>query len=358
MKVQVYLLITERCNLLCPHCIRKVKSTGNRDFSLDKLKFLLDRVDDLFKQHTYVISGGEPTLHPHFCEVVQQIIKSEGSVAITTNGANADSFVPLLADAKNINVQVSLDGDRKTHDFIRGVGVFDLAVNSVKDLLASGFRVAVASVVNKINVDSFLQLSEIVSRLHIPSWSLSMEQAFTAEAKSRGLTTSEWNSFVDEIIKIANVPIRIRKQFDFDLFEKMETKLGKERIVRCAIPNCGVGRTKVYIYPDGTVLPCTCLPELAIGNIFTDDTALLRTRFDGIRCEPLENSVCHTCRWNYFCKGGCPGHSLRRTGAIGLGDERCPYVKNGVVFHDAHSLHQSKQLENRNFGAMPTWTTT
>ena len=159
-----------------------------------------------------------------------------------------------------------------------------------------------------------------------------MEQAFTVEAKSRGLTTSEWNSFVDEIIKIANVHVKIRKLFDFDLFEKMETKLGKERIARCAIPNCGVGRTKVYIYPDGTVLPCTCLPELSIGNIFTDDAGLIRARFEGIDCEPFENSVCHTCRWEYFCKGGCPGHSLRRTGAVGLGDERCPYVNNGVIF--------------------------
>lgn len=332
MKVQVYLLVTERCNLFCLHCIRKVKSTGNCDFSLDKLKFLLDRVDDLFKQHTYVISGGEPTLHPHFCEVIKQIIKSEGSVAITTNGTNADSFVPLRADAKNINVQVSLDGDREVHDSIRGVGTFNLAVKSIKDLLASGFPVTVASVVNKINVDSFFQLAETVSRLHIPSWSLSMEQAFTAEAKSRGLTTSEWNSFVDEIIKVANVHVKIRKHFDFDLFGKMETKLGKERIARCAIPNCGVGRTKVYIYPDGTVLPCTCLPELAIGNIFTDDATLIRTRFEEIRCDPLANSVCHTCRWKYFCNGGCPGHSLRRTGVVGLGDDRCPYVKNGVAF--------------------------
>ena len=84
MKVQVYLLVTERCNLFCLHCIRKVKSTGNCDFSLDKLKFLLDRVDDLFKQHTYVISGGEPALHPHFCEFIKQIIKSEGSVPLST----------------------------------------------------------------------------------------------------------------------------------------------------------------------------------------------------------------------------------------------------------------------------------
>ena len=330
MRVQVYLLITERCNLHCSHCIRKVKTRGNCDLSHDNLNQLLKRVDELFKQHTYVITGGEPTLHPHFYEVIKQTIKSEGSAAITTNGTNADAFVPLRASAQNINVQVSLDGDREVHDSIRGVGTFDLAVCTIKDLLASGFHVTVASVVSKVNVNSFSSLSEVLSQLHISSWSLSMEQAFTADARSRALTTSEWNSFVDEMIKIANVPIKIRKQFDFDLFEKMEIKLGKEHISRYAISNCGVGRTKAYIYPDGTVLPCTCLPELTIGNIFTDDTTLLRTRFEGIRCEPSENSVCHTCRWNYFCKGGCPGHSLRRIGVIGFGDERCPYVKVGA----------------------------
>lgn len=338
MKVQVYFLITERCNLHCPHCIRKVKNRENYDYSSDNLHQLLNRVDELFNQHTYVITGGEPTLHPDFCSIVHRICQSEGAVAITTNGTNADSFVPLRAIAKNIDVQVSLDGDRKAHDSIRGKGTFDLAVSTIKDLLASGFRVAISSVVNKINVDSFSMLSQLVSQLHIASWSLSMEQAFAADAKSRELTTGEWNSFVDEIMKIADVPVKIRKQFDFALFEKMEAKLGKERIAKCAIPNCGVGRTKVYIFPDGTVLPCTCLPELAMGNIFTDDVVLLRARFEGIKCEPLANSVCYTCRWKYFCKGGCPGHSLRRTGVIGFGDERCPYVKTGSDFHDTSCL--------------------
>ena len=332
MKVQVYLLITERCNLHCPHCIRKVKARGDCDFSHDNLSLLLNRVGELFKQHTYVITGGEPTLHPDFCAIVNRTIESEGSVAITTNGTNADSFVPLRIRARNIDVQVSLDGNRETHDSIRGAGTFDLAVRTIKQLLASEFRVTVASVVSKINAASFSSLSEVLSQLHVPSWSLSMEQAFTADAKSRALTTKDWNSFVDDMIKTATVPIKIRKQFDFGLFEKMEAKLGKEHITKCAIPNCGVGRTKVYIYPDGTVLPCTCLPELAIGNIFTDNPALLRKRFNGINCEPLINSVCHTCRWKYFCKGGCPGHSLRRTGVIGFGDERCPYVKTSMNF--------------------------
>lgn len=332
MKVQVYLLITERCNLHCPHCIRKVKARGDCDFSHDNLCLLLNRVGELFKQRTYVITGGEPTLHPDFCAIVNRTIESEGSVAITTNGTNADSFVPLRTSAKNINVQVSLDGNHETHDSIRGAGTFDLAVRTIKQLLASEFRVTVASVVSKINAASFSSLSEVLSQLHVPSWSLSMEQAFTADAKSRALTTNEWNSFVDEMIKTATIPIKIRKQFDFGLYEKMEAKLGKEHITKCAIPNCGVGRTKVYIYPDGTVLPCTCLPELAIGNIFIDNPAFLRKRFKGINCEPLINSVCHTCRWKYFCKGGCPGHSLRRTGVIGFGDERCPYVENNMNF--------------------------
>lgn len=329
----MYLLITERCNLHCSHCIRNVRESGNCDIPYDNLNRLLNQVNLLFKQHTYVITGGEPTLHPDFCAIVNRITKSEGSVAITTNGTAADSFAPLCANAKNINVQVSLDGNREAHDSIRGVGTFELAINTIKSLFASGFQVTVASVVNKINIDSFLGLSEIVSQLHVASWSLSMEQAFTKGAKSRELTICEWNSFVDEMIKVANVPVKIKKHFDFNLFEKMEAKLGKEYIAKYAICNCGIGRAKAYIYPDGTVLPCTCLPEFAIGNIFTDDIDLIRTRFEGIRCEPLITSVCHTCRWKYFCNGGCPGQSLRRTGVIGFGDGRCPYVKNGMSFH-------------------------
>jgi len=66
----VYLYITEACQLRCEHCYM-----GER---LDRaLKMLLPEIVDTLTtwrrmgSDKLTILGGEPTLHPHYCEVIR-----------------------------------------------------------------------------------------------------------------------------------------------------------------------------------------------------------------------------------------------------------------------------------------------
>jgi MoaA/NifB/PqqE/SkfB family radical SAM enzyme len=115
--------ITQRCNLRCRHC------TWNNKITKDLSTTIWERIiDDLYIQGVsiLVIEGGEPTLYRGISGIVDYV-KSKGMYCIfITNGTQ---------DISNVNPDVfwiSIDGMKKSHDSIRGEGVFDKVIETLK----------------------------------------------------------------------------------------------------------------------------------------------------------------------------------------------------------------------------------
>lgn len=63
--------ITDRCNLTCPTCYAGSSPTHGRHRTFEEVKTMLDTIVANEKEPDVVqISGGEPTLHPHFFEIL------------------------------------------------------------------------------------------------------------------------------------------------------------------------------------------------------------------------------------------------------------------------------------------------
>ncbi len=63
--------ITDRCNLTCPTCYASSSPTHGRHRTLEEVKSMLDTIVANEKEPDVVqISGGEPTLHPQFFEIL------------------------------------------------------------------------------------------------------------------------------------------------------------------------------------------------------------------------------------------------------------------------------------------------
>ena len=134
--------ITQRCNLRCRHC------TWNNKITKDLSTTIWERIiDDLYIQGVsiLVIEGGEPTLYRGISGIVDYV-KSKGMYCIfITNGTQ---------DISNVNPDVfwiSIDGMKKSHDSIRGEGVFDKVIETLKKHSEKKF--VSLTTLSKTNVD-------------------------------------------------------------------------------------------------------------------------------------------------------------------------------------------------------------
>ena len=96
--------ITNHCNLECPICI--VQNRHNYDMSKEEFGSILDGLVKKEGQlETINLSGGEPTMHPQFFELLDMArsVKEIARVSISTNGlrcATDYSFCEELARRK------------------------------------------------------------------------------------------------------------------------------------------------------------------------------------------------------------------------------------------------------------------
>lgn len=76
--------ITNTCNELCPHCMQRSSSKPQHM----TLELAQKAKDFAIASDTFVvmISGGEPTLHPHFREIVEMFADVIPQVGIASNG--------------------------------------------------------------------------------------------------------------------------------------------------------------------------------------------------------------------------------------------------------------------------------
>lgn len=210
--MQLYLLLTEKCNLNCKMCIRGDKS--NRELSLCDIKGI-QSIEEL-STHDIVITGGEPTLCKNFIQIVDFLKGKCKSLSICTNGTTDYYINKDFLDSK-VSIQISLDGTREIHDLIRGENSFDQIINTISKLEALEIPFTVSSVVNKNNTFCMKNLADILGGYkYLKYWNLSYEMPFGHADIKDILSSEQWNSFVDNMLEYVQFRMKIQKMFPFD----------------------------------------------------------------------------------------------------------------------------------------------
>jgi 7,8-dihydro-6-hydroxymethylpterin dimethyltransferase len=111
--------ITDRCNLTCPTCYASSSPHNGNHRSLTEIKALIDLiVSNEGEPDVMQISGGEPTLHPGFFDVLDYAkTKPVKHLMVNTNGiriAKDESFVRSLASyMPDFEIYLQFDSLRK-----------------------------------------------------------------------------------------------------------------------------------------------------------------------------------------------------------------------------------------------------
>lgn len=115
--------ITPRCNLQCPICL--VRGRTPAEMTLPQVRDVMDNlVRCEGRLNMLTLSGGEPTLHPRFLEVVDACLRPEvGIVSVSTNGvtlAEDEDLIKALRD-RGVVIALQFDGFRpETYAALRG----------------------------------------------------------------------------------------------------------------------------------------------------------------------------------------------------------------------------------------------
>lgn len=321
--ILLYLILTERCNYHCSFCIRNNIGHKAKEFEYDSVMFAIEKLSELFPSSILLLTGGEPTLHPHFREIVEHSLEKFFAVQVTSNGSFGGELrnylSPLLK--QNLYLQMSLDGTSFLHNKIRGMNAFESVIDNLINLNDVSSHVSLSSTV--IGED-FEDVKELAKLLNSYSFShLKVSSAIDSNVSNTHYNTARnWNKFVDEILPLCNYPVDIKKIYDFDLMRAFATSSVKDNVVT----NCGIGYSKLYIRPNFDILTCSCTNNV-IGNLKDCDLTNLKDNLAKLQHRPIdESSICSSCEFKEICNGGCPGYSLKVFGKPNFGDIRCPKV--------------------------------
>jgi 7,8-dihydro-6-hydroxymethylpterin dimethyltransferase len=143
--------ITSSCNLTCPMCYA-ASGPGGKHLSLADAKRQIDRLVEVEgRAEICQLSGGEPTIHPQFDQIVEYALSREiDYVMINTNGirfARDPSLVELAAQHKDrLEVYFQFDGIREdVYLSLRGEPLLETKLAALEALGRAGVHVTLVA---------------------------------------------------------------------------------------------------------------------------------------------------------------------------------------------------------------------
>lgn len=168
---QLFIILTDKCNLSCKHCCFACNPSKNT--MLDK-KTVFHTIDDALGLGYDILdfSGGEPTVHPDFPEILEYALKSPFRlIAIASNLYDVyslgDLFDSLTSEDKNRLVfRIGIDGpNAKVHDALRGVGAFDMTMRGIDFLRKKRIKLQSANtLLSEVNYPYLEEMVEFINK--------------------------------------------------------------------------------------------------------------------------------------------------------------------------------------------------
>jgi len=317
----VHIKLTNECNLRCKYCYA-TSGKPSDTMSLDVLRRVAKEVAEISESVEYLLSGGEPLLHPHALTFAEAVFSSGNAVHLLTNGVliNNDETARRVAATTNI-VKISVDGSTEAiHALSRGKGNLD-AVNKAIDLLdRHGANVMVSMTVSKKNMHDLANMSaRYGSRLTLqPLFKAGRGKGKTNEA----LTGEEYYRAMDEVDGIAPMG---------RVAQVVEGLRGR------GVKKCALADREISISETGEVYPCQLLhaPEFLAGNVYTSSlgdiyfTSPVLKKMRSINVDTLDE--CSKCPIRLICAGGCRARDYYESGSVETVGEFCEYEKLALI---------------------------
>lgn len=266
--------LTSRCNERCIHCyIPNAEKTTDIEYHL--MMDVLDQCKDMGVM-SLVFSGGEPMLHPNFCDFLKRAKDLDFNVTVLSNLTLLnDDIIEALKYRHGACVNVSLYSmEADVHDAITTYkGSFEKTKNNILRLISNNIAVQINCPVMKQNKDSFqgvITWGQEHKCAVITDYAIMGRSDRTTDNLNNRLTKEDFKEVIEKIAE-NNVFFRLNLKSE-GVFAEYNVADADKRV-------CGVGLSTLCMVSNGNVYPCAGWQQYVCGNL--NDTPL---------CEIWDNS--------------------------------------------------------------------
>ena len=319
---RVYFELTRRCNLACQTCFNNSHYPLDSELTVPEVLDILNQLEEL---GTFEIrfTGGEPTTHPAFREIVASAREHGFYVSLGTNGVYSEKVRSWIYESGVDWFIVSLDGSKEVNDRVRGPGTYRQVVRTLSELAAhSGLRVRLNMVVARHNVHTIESVARLADEHGVESLNMIPLRPYGRSVETMAADMFDQGDFYAFVRQIQHLRKRYQVQFvtTLDLLDP-EATTSHDPIVQKK-RTCAAGVEATVIGATGDIYGCSYSPAS-----FPDSPDVKGRRLfvaGNVRREPLRDIWRDSTRWAVFrdldtyknpqCQA-CPHYGVRCVGS-------------------------------------------
>lgn len=306
---KILINLTDLCNSRCNFCdIWKIKPENEIN---------IPEIEDIFKSlssnlYWLSLSGGEVTLVKYYKQMIDSLVKNCKNIkilAFTTNALAINRAVEYASYAKekglDVLVTISLDGDEKTHDELRGIKgnynkCFDLYYKLREKQINCNFGITISDQNHDFILKKYLKYKNLIKAVTF--------------VHNHGIFGIDKNIEDSKVLKSIEY---IYNNYPTDklehIIEKIHLKIAilflrkgrKKNIIPCDVIN-----TSVHIMPNGDVKPCMFMESL--GNLKDKKiNEILNNKNTYLVKEQIKKNNCPKCWMNCYSPHSIMQHPLK-----------------------------------------------
>ncbi len=297
--VQLSYEVTHRCNLKCRHCYIDKKSVNpKKEMNPQDFEIFLSKLDKYNLPLNIQITGGEPLLRKDIWDILEiASFYAKDKWSFNTNGLLINREIAETIDSYGPSmVAISLDGDKESHEFLRGRGTFEKTLNAIKIFNKyTNVDIEIDTMITRKYPDTIERVKRVLQKEKIKYKKINY-----------GFFMPVWGAKDANLVKeLLLLPSEFygreyskNKSIQFDYWEYKPSKEWNN--------HCSAGFYTYILDPYGNIFPCVVdrIKIFNMGNILINDENYIfknqaRKYFSR---KPLPDSACYMCPYNKLCK--------------------------------------------------------
>lgn len=251
------------------------------------------------------LTGGEPLCNPYLFKILD-LIKEDSDLITFSLLTNGTLVTPEIAKRlKSYNpyyVQVSLEGGKKTNDYIRGKGTYEKIAKGIINLKKYDIYTSISFTATNLNYKEFPKVVKYARKYHVDNvWSDRYIPLGGSEDKNLSLNYEETREYL-EIMATERKKLISKKNnhTSISMYRALQFQMNNDFAYGCT-----AGDTLLTVMENGDLVPCRRMP-IVVGNLFENDMSSLY--FNSPILKNLRKNTipdeCKDCETSETCHGG------------------------------------------------------